>query len=292
MDFNATFKQYQEEVEAAIDRLLPPADTRPARIHEAMRYSLDAGGKRLRPTLAILAARLFGDQEDPLPAAVALECIHTYSLIHDDLPAMDNSDLRRGKPTNHIQFDEPTAVLAGDALLTFAFELLAKHYAHNPALAAALVLDLSKASGSCQLIGGQMEDILGERSQYSEDQIEFIHLNKTAALIAVSLVMGARVGNADAASIETIRELGIQVGLAFQVTDDILDATSDAETLGKNVGQDAAADKSTFIGIVGLEGARQRAKELTTKAVELCGKLPSESPFLLELIRKLEHRSN
>jgi len=292
MEFKATLKQYQQQVEQALDLLLPPANTRPARIHEAMRYSLDAGGKRLRPTLVLLTAELFGSSADQaLPAAVAIECIHTYSLIHDDLPAMDNSELRRGKPTNHIQFDEPTAILAGDALLTYAFELLAKHYFEDASLATALVLELAKTSGSTQLIGGQMEDILGERSQYSEEQIEFIHLNKTAALLATSFVMGALVAHASPEQIAVIRDLGTQVGLAFQVTDDLLDATSDSATIGKTVGQDAAADKSTFIGIVGLDGARQRARELTDRAVELYQQLPAESPFLLELIRKLEHRS-
>jgi len=292
MEFKATLKQYQQQVEQALDLLLPPANTRPARIHEAMRYSLDAGGKRLRPTLVLLTAELFGSSADQaLPAAVAIECIHTYSLIHDDLPAMDNSELRRGKPTNHIQFDEPTAILAGDALLTYAFELLAKHYCEDASLATALVLELAKTSGSTQLIGGQMEDILGERSQYSEEQIEFIHLNKTAALLATSFVMGALVAHASPEQIAVIRDLGTQVGLAFQVTDDLLDATSDSATIGKTVGQDAAADKSTFIGIVGLDGARQRARELTDRAVELYQQLPAESPFLLELIRKLEHRS-
>jgi len=292
MEFKATLKQYQQQVEQALDLLLPPANTRPARIHEAMRYSLDAGGKRLRPTLVLLTAELFGSSADQaLPAAVAIECIHTYSLIHDDLPAMDNSELRRGKPTNHIQFDEPTAILAGDALLTYAFELLAKHYCEDASLATALVLELAKTSGSTQLIGGQMEDILGELSQYSEEQIEFIHLNKTAALLATSFVMGALVAHASPEQIAVIRDLGTQVGLAFQVTDDLLDATSDSATIGKTVGQDAAADKSTFIGIVGLDGARQRARELTDRAVELYQQLPAESPFLLELIRKLEHRS-
>lgn len=292
MDFKATLKNHRKRVDSGMDLWVPAKDTPPAHLHSAMRYSLEAGGKRLRPILVLAVAELFKSRADPIPAAIALECIHTYSLIHDDLPCLDNSDLRRGKPTCHKTFDEPTALLAGDALLTLAFEILAKAYAEDAALAKDLILDLSRAAGSQRLIGGQMEDILGENSDYTKEQLDYIHLNKTAALIKVAMTMGARIGEADAEEMETIGSVGIQVGLAFQITDDILDAISDDDTMGKPTGADANHEKTTYIKLFGIQGARDQAGGHTRAAAEGCRRLNRDSSFLEDLIKYLEHRIN
>lgn len=288
--FKSTLNLYRKRVEQGIEELIPPAVTPPSRLHGAMRYSLGAGGKRLRPVLLLATADLFDPEEDPVPAAVALECVHTYSLVHDDLPGMDDSSLRRGKPTCHTHFDEATAILAGDALLTYAFELLGKHYRHTPALGNALIRDLSIASGSRRLIGGQMEDLLGERTAYTSEQLENIHLNKTAALITAAMTMGARISHAPEREIQSLVLIGKCVGLTFQIIDDILDATSDDETLGKPAGSDQDCGKATYIDFFGLEGARAQAGAHTEKAKRLCRELPGDSTFLLELIAFLEHR--
>ena len=183
-EFKKEFEARRLKVEAAIDKYLPAEDTRPSIVHKAMRYSMEAGGKRIRPMLLLAAHDMFPSEIDPLPACVAIECLHTYSLIHDDLPCMDNSDLRRGKPTCHKQFDETMALLAGDALLTYSFRLLADAYKAYPKVAAGLVLDLSDAGGSTKMIGGQVEDVLGERDgKMTPEKLDFIHHNKTAALI-------------------------------------------------------------------------------------------------------------
>lgn len=290
MDFKATLNTYQMRVEQGINIWTPPKNTKPAHLHSAMRYSLEAGGKRLRPVLVLAVAELFEASEDPMPAAIALESIHTYSLIHDDLPSIDNSDLRRGKPTCHKAFDEPTALLAGDALLTLAFEILAEAYSDSPVLAKDLILDLSKAAGSQHLIGGQMEDILGEDSNYTEEQLDYIHLNKTAALITVAMTMGGRLGKASRQELDTIRKIGRHVGLAFQITDDILDATSDTKTMGKPTGADEENEKTTYIKLYGLDEARFRANEHTRTATKLCESLSHNTEFLKALVLYLEHR--
>ncbi len=292
-DFKATLKDYREEVEAAIDAWMPEADTRPAVIHKAMRYSMQAGGKRLRPVLLLAGHALFPSDLDPMPAAVAIECLHTYSLIHDDLPCMDDSDLRRGMPTCHKKFDEATALLAGDALLTYAFYLLAYAYREHPTVAAELVRDLGDAAGSEKLIGGQMEDILGEKSKgATPDRLEFIHNNKTAALITTSLTMGVRLTKATPDKVEKVAQIGKALGLAFQVIDDILDATSDTATLGKTAGLDERHGKLTYPALFGLEASRQKAKELTDTAHRIALEVGGNNWFLLELIKSMEHRSN
>jgi geranylgeranyl pyrophosphate synthase len=290
MDFKATLNNYQKRVEQGISIWTPSKETKPGHLHSAMRYSLEAGGKRLRPVLVIAIAELFGASQDPMPAAIALECIHTYSLIHDDLPSIDDSDLRRGKPTCHKAFDEPTALLAGDALLTLAFEIIARSYSDSAILAKDLILDLSAAAGSQRLIGGQMEDILGEKSDYTADQLDYIHLNKTAALITVAMAMGARLGTASEQDLASIQDIGRHVGLAFQITDDILDATSDNETLGKPTGSDAVHEKTTYVKLYGLEGARKQAQAHTASATKLCAELKYETEFLEALTQHLEHR--
>jgi geranylgeranyl diphosphate synthase, type II len=293
MDFPSQLKKYTARIEAGIERLLPPATTRPGRLHTAMRYSLQAGGKRLRPVLLLAAADCFPSNENnPLPAAVAVECLHTYSLIHDDLPCMDNDDLRRGRPTAHKAFDEATALLAGDALLTHAFALLATGYAAQPALAQSLLRELSDAAGSKRLIGGQMADLLAEKkSDATVDDLEFIHRNKTAAMIEAALVMGGLCGDAAGRHLSALRAAGRHLGLAFQITDDVLDATTDSATLGKTAGKDAAAGKTTFVKLHGIEPSRVLAAKSTAAALLELKKLPDQAPFLAWLAESLSQRS-
>ncbi len=293
MDFPSELRRQAAVVERGLDQYLPPANTRPARLHEAMRYSLQAGGKRLRPVLVLATADLFAAKAGAaLPAAVAIECLHTYSLIHDDLPCMDNDDLRRGRPTAHRQFDESTALLAGDALLTHAFALLAESYATQPALAHALIRELADAAGSRRLIGGQMEDLLAEKRDATPDELEFIHLNKTAAMIEAALVLGGLVGGADAAAITTLRRAGQELGLAFQIMDDVLDATADRATLGKTPGKDAKAGKTTFVKLHGLDASRQLAQVHSTAARAAFGELPGDTAFLVALVDSMAIRSS
>lgn len=306
MDFAAELSRLVAQVERGLDTYVPPAATQPARLHEAMRYSLQAGGKRLRPVLTLATAELFGAAVDAaLPAAVAIECVHTYSLIHDDLPCMDNDDLRRGRPTAHKAFDEATALLAGDALLTHTFALLSSSYATNPALAVALVRELADAAGSRRLIGGQMEDLLAEnKNDATAAELEFIHLNKTAAMIEAALVMGGWVGArlpsaampaantaAEPSAVPTLRLIGRHLGLAFQIIDDILDATADSATLGKTAGKDARADKTTFVKLHGLDDSRRFAAEHTAAARRALGSLPGDASFLDALIDSLVTRA-
>jgi len=293
MDFSTKLNDLISQVEQGIHELVPPVTTRPARIHEAMRYSLTAGGKRLRPVLVLAAAELSGrDAFDPMPAAIAVECIHTYSLIHDDLPCMDNDDLRRGRPTAHKQFDEATALLSGDALLTYAFLLLADGYAANGDLAAALVRELAHAAGSERLIGGQMEDLLAERkSDATDEELAFIHLNKTAAMIEVALVMGGLCGRIlPGAGLERLRLFGRELGLAFQIVDDILDATGDSATLGKTAGKDAKAEKTTFVKLYGVEGAKRHAEKHTTAALDMLDEISGDTEFLKWLVSSMLER--
>ncbi len=293
MDFPSELRRQAAVVERGLDQYLPPADTRPARLHEAMRYSLQAGGKRLRPVLVLATADLFAAQLGAaLPAAVAIECLHTYSLIHDDLPCMDNDDLRRGQPTAHRQFDEATALLAGDALLTHAFALLAESYAAQPVLAHALIRELADAAGSRRLIGGQMADLLAEKKDATPAELEFIHLNKTAAMIEAALVLGGLVGGADAAAIATLRRAGHELGLAFQIMDDVLDATADRATLGKTPGKDAKAGKTTFVKLHGLATSRQLAQAHSAAARAAFHELPGDTAFLIALVDSLVIRSS
>jgi geranylgeranyl pyrophosphate synthase len=294
MKFTIRFSDLAARVERGIDRLLPPAGDVPARLHEAMRYSMQAGGKRLRPVLVLAASELFDPdaRTDPLPAAVAVECVHTYSLIHDDLPCMDNDDLRRGRPTCHKAFDEATALLAGDALLTHAFVLLNGSYASNPQVAVALCGQLADAAGSRQLIGGQMLDLLHEKSSaVTAEILNDIHARKTAAMIRASLVMGALVGGAAPQAIAILHAAGIKLGLAFQIVDDILDATSDAATLGKTPGKDAQAGKATFVRLHGLAASRQIAKEQSEAAINELRSLPGDTSFLTALVQYLASRN-
>ncbi len=256
-----------EAVNRALDRFLPTEGTRPATIHKAMRYSLFAGGKRMRPALCVAAAAACGGSErNALPLACAIECIHTYSLVHDDLPAMDNDDYRRGKLTNHKVFGEGIAVLAGDALLTQAFEIAAQCkgwpcYPHRR-----LTLEIARASGSLQLIAGQVADLEAEGKQISAKHLRYIHERKTSALLCCAVRLGGMSANCSPGRLKALTDFGYHVGLAFQVIDDILDVTQTSERLGKTAGKDTQAKKATYPSIVGLDASRRIAEELTRKA--------------------------
>jgi geranylgeranyl diphosphate synthase, type II len=267
MDLAAYLTARSHLVDRALDRFLPRASAKPATIHKAMRYSLFAGGKRMRPVLTLAAAEACGGKLDrALPAACAVECIHTYSLVHDDLPCMDDDDLRRGRPTNHKVFGEGIAVLAGDALVTVAFEILAQAAPTARYSTAALIGELSHAAGSRWLIGGQVADLEGEGRKLSGVELRYIHRCKTAALLTSSIRLGAMSANATPKQLAALTDFGQALGLAFQVIDDILDVTQTTEKLGKTAGKDVVATKATFPAIYGLEKSRAEARKLTAQA--------------------------
>jgi geranylgeranyl diphosphate synthase type II len=254
-------------VNGALDRFLPPATAKPVTIHRAMRYSLFAGGKRMRPALCLAAADACGgNQTNAMPLACAVECIHTYSLVHDDLPAMDNDDYRRGKLTNHKVFGEGIAVLAGDALLTQAFEIAARCRVPPRYPMSKVILELARAAGSLQLIAGQVADLEGEGRRTSVAQLRYIHERKTSALLCCSVRLGGMSANCTPAQLKALTAFGYHVGLAFQVIDDILDVTQTSEKLGKTAGKDTRAQKATYPAIVGLDESRRIAERLTRRA--------------------------
>lgn len=261
-------KLRQTEVDDALNRLTPPESALPETIHKAMRYSLFAGGKRIRPILCLdAAAAIAPAAPGPFEAACALEMIHTYSLIHDDLPALDNDDFRRGKPTNHKIFGEAMAILAGDSLLTLAFQTLTRITGLDASGKLALIAELSFASGTVEgMIGGQVIDIESERTPPTADLLARIHRAKTGALLRASVRMGAISAGADGAQLDAISCYGEHVGLAFQIVDDILDVEESSEALGKTAGKDAAQGKITFPAVYGLEASRNMAAEECARA--------------------------
>src|ERR1700757_729991 len=257
----------QKLIDRALDRYLPKASTKPATLHEAMRYRLFAGGKRLRPILCLAAAEACrGTVDDALPLACALECIHTYSLVHDDLPSMDNDDFRRGRPTCHKVFGEGIAVLAGDALLTIAFEMVSHAKPRRRYDMSTLLREVAVAAGSQKLIAGQVADLEAEGKDVKRRELQFIHENKTAAILRSSVRLGAMSANAEARKLAAITQFGQRLGLAFQVIDDILDVTQTSEILGKSAGKDVAAKKATYPAVIGLEKSRAEARRLTRQA--------------------------
>jgi len=267
MDLKAYLRSRQRKIDRALDRYLPRANTKPATLHKAMRYSLFAGGKRLRPILCLAAAEACrGNVDGALPLACALECIHTYSLVHDDLPSMDNDDFRRGRPTCHKVFGDGIAILAGDALLTIAFEIVSRTKPARRYNTSALLREISVAAGSQKLIAGQVADLEAEGKDVKRDQLKFIHENKTAAILKSSVRLGAMSANADARKLSAITRFGQQLGLAFQIIDDILDVTQTSEILGKSAGKDVAAKKATYPAVIGLEKSRAEARRLTRQA--------------------------
>lgn len=269
MKLSPFFEEDRLAVDAALERLLPAESAQPSSIHTAMRYSVFAGGKRMRPILCLESARIFSsDVMHALHPACAIEFIHTYSLIHDDLPALDNDDLRRGKPTCHKKFGEAIAILAGDGLLTLAFETIAATPVPSERVVAMLG-EISGASGTVNgMVGGQVADIEAERKSVDAKMLEYIHRSKTAALIRASVTAGALCAGAEADDVARLRRFGETIGWAFQVTDDILDVEESSVALGKTAGKDLAQQKATYPGMYGLERSHQIARELATKAID------------------------
>ena len=265
-DLDGYVRTRRELVDDALHRYLPPEDRAPVTVHRAMRYSVMAGGKRLRPVLVIAGSEVAGAAiETVMPTACALELIHTYSLIHDDLPAMDDDDFRRGRPTNHKVFGEAIAILAGDALLTLAFRLIAGNPG-EPRVVREVLAEVADAAGTDGMVGGQVVDIESEGKAITPETLEYIHLHKTAALIRVSLCAGAMLGGATAEEITAVRAAGESLGLAFQIVDDILDVEGSLAQLGKSAGSDERKKKVTYPALYGLDASRKKARELIEDA--------------------------
>jgi len=282
----------QERIHAALDRLAPPESAEPASIHRAMRYSLFAGGKRVRPLLAIASAEAAGGDAPGLDeAACALEMIHTYSLIHDDLPALDNDDLRRGRPTSHKVFGEAMAILAGDALLTLAFQVLAGMPA-DAATRTALIAEIAAAAGTVGgMIGGQVHDLEGERLPPTAAMLERIHTAKTGALLVASVRAGALCARAGPDQYEALSRYGRHIGLAFQIVDDILDVEQPSEKLGKTAGKDAEQHKITFPAVYGLAESHRMAEEQLDAALAALEPLGTGARRLREIADLIVHRA-
>jgi geranylgeranyl diphosphate synthase type II len=288
------FKQQSARVEQWLERLLPASNDAPATIHEAMRYSIFAGGKRLRPALVIATGEVFDANEQTLlPAACALEMIHTYSLIHDDLPAMDNDDLRRGRPTNHKVYGEAMAILAGDALLTQAFITLSRMEGVSAEIKVRVGAEVAQAAGTVNaLIGGQVLDIQNEGRQVTAAELDAIHRAKTGALIRCCVRVGAIIGGASERELGLLTDYAEKAGLAFQVADDVLDATATSEELGKTAGKDEASHKATYVSLYGIATARQRAEQLCQEAIAAVQKIGRETAELEAIARFIVERKN
>ncbi len=289
MELSAYLKECVALVDAALDHYLPREEKMPSSLHKAMRYSVFAGGKRIRPVLMMAACQAVGGtREAVLPAACAMEMIHTYSLIHDDLPAMDDDDFRRGRPTNHKVFGEAHAILAGDALLTEAFDLLSR-----PDVLIGLAADvrlqlihlLARGAGSRGMVAGQVVDMESEGQKIDFPTLEFIHTRKTGALILAAIEAGALIGGADDAAFASLSRYGRAAGLAFQIADDILDIVGNQELLGKDVGSDQERGKATYPALFGLDEARQRARQMRDTAIEALAAFGEEA----ELLRRIAH---
>ena len=285
MNFAEWMSDIQARTEETLNRALPPLDKAPARLHDAMRYSVLGGGKRVRPLLCHAAGAVFGAAPQMLDApACAVELIHAYSLVHDDLPAMDNDVLRRGKPTCHVEFDEACALLVGDALQALAFELLAAPLeACSPTRQLEMVRLLAEAAGSRGMAGGQAFDLQSVGQQLELSELEFMHIHKTGALIRAAILLGAHVGGASAAQIDCLTKFANRTGLLFQVVDDVLDAAADTATLGKTAGKDAAENKPTYVTLLGLESAKQFAEQLRIDARNALSPFGSNAQRLTEL---------
>lgn len=283
-DLHTYLAERKRRVDEFLDQTLPSAKTRPATLHEAMRYSVFGEAKRVRPILCIAAAESCGGSaDDALQPGAAIELLHTYTLIHDDLPAMDDDELRRGRPTCHIRFGEANAILAGDALLTLAFEWLAGCPAPPPHSPTALARELSVAAGSQGVIGGQVEDIDAEGKPIDLDRLTYIHLHKTADLLRAACRMGAITAGASHAQVDTLGQYGERIGLAFQIADDVLNATADHKALGKHGGTDAARGKLTYVAAYGVEASREKARLLIADAKEALNGLPGATEPLRAL---------
>ena len=283
MEFKQSLKEKSNYIERMLIEYMPKEEGYQSTIMEAMNYSLKAGGKRLRPILTLEACKIVGgDEKDAIPFAMAVEMIHTYSLIHDDLPALDNDDLRRGKPTNHKVFGESMAILAGDALLNYAFEIMLSNSINkeNPQKYLRAINEVAKSTGIYGMIGGQVVDIKSENKVISKDKLDFIHLNKTAAIIIGCMRAGAIIGNACEEDLEKITKYSKNIGLSFQIVDDILDIVGDENKLGKKVGSDIENHKSTYPSLLGLEKSKEIANELIKESKHNIKDFKSDSSFL------------
>src|SRR5687768_8412085 len=287
-------RESTEAVNDALDRFLPKAKTKPSTIHTAMRYSLFAGGKRLRPALCLAAAEACGgEQKEALPFACAVECIHTYSLIHDDLPAMDNDDFRRGKPTNHKVYGEAMAILAGDSLLTMAFELCSRAGTMDglePSRQVQLIQELAIGSGNRGMVGGQVLDIQAENQDIDLATLQSIHKHKTGMLIRAAVRMGAITAGATATQLDSLTAYAEDIGLAFQIADDVLNVTGTREELGKNPNTDAERGKKTYPTFYGVEGAKQLADACVSRAIDRLSSFGSTADPLREIARYITSR--
>ncbi len=282
---------WREQIDAALAEYTSLPSDCPSGLREAMQYSLLAPGKRLRPLLVLMACEACGGApQAALPAACAVEMIHAYSLIHDDLPAMDDDDLRRGRPTCHKAFGEATAILAGDGLLTLAFQVLAEHV-QPPQVAARCCAELARAAGATGMVGGQADDLLADTLPQSVETLEAIHRRKTGAMFLVSLRLGARVAGAKAEQLRALEIYGRSLGLAFQVTDDLLDVAGDEQVVGKRVGKDHDRGKLTFPGLVGVEASQRRAQTLVDEACQALAVFDSRAGSLEALARYVVERN-
>ena len=294
-DLQAYLAERRALVDQALEKFLPPEDAPPPSVHRAMRYSVLAGGKRLRPILVIAGAEAVGGAPDAvLPTACALELIHTYSLIHDDLPAMDDDDYRRGRLTSHKVFGEAIAILAGDALLTLAFQLVADNAAlvPDPRVLRDVVAEIAGAAGTFGMVGGQVVDIESEGKTVSAATLEYIHRHKTAALLRASLRVGALLGGGDARAVQAISEAGGDLGLAFQIVDDILDVEGSLAELGKTAGSDERKRKATYPALHGLDASRRQARLLVERVKDRLGALGARAVSLRALADYVVERKN
>jgi geranylgeranyl diphosphate synthase, type II len=292
VNINEYFKEKSALVDRWLDRLLPSESETPSTIHQAMRYSIFAGGKRLRPILTIATGEIFeAAEEQLLPAACSIEMIHTYSLIHDDLPAMDNDDMRRGRPTNHVVYGEAMAILAGDGLLTQAFRTLADYRSSNGSIKVRVISEVAKAAGTTRaLIGGQVLDIQSEGKNLTAEELEVIHRAKTGALITCAVRIGAIIGGANEGELRALTEFGEKAGLSFQVADDLLDQTATSEELGKTPGKDLASRKATYAALYGVDGAREMAGRLSQEAITAARSVGRDTRMLQEIARFIVER--
>ena len=290
--FSDWMQDIQARIETALERKLPAADTTPTRLHQAMRYACLGGGKRVRPLLAFAAGELSDAPVTRLETvACAVECIHAYSLVHDDLPCMDDDVLRRGRPTCHVEYDEPTALLVGDSLQSFAFELLSQETLGEPTQQLRMLHLLAYASGSRGMAGGQAIDLDSVGKTLSQPQLEQMHALKTGALIRAAILLGALCGKPlDETAMTALDRFSQAAGLLFQVVDDILDTTASTSTLGKTAGKDAAADKPTYVSLLGLEGARALAENLRTQALSTLSPFGEKGRRLTELAEFIVRR--
>lgn len=286
-------KQYSELVDKKLAELFMSDGVVPEHLNQVMSYSVMAGGKRLRPALVLATCQMLGGMVDEaIPYACAIELIHTYSLIHDDLPCLDNDDMRRGRPTSHKMFDEPRALLAGDALLSYAFEImLNESFKHSDTRHIAAAVEIAKAAGIHGMVAGQWQDVLSEGKEISKQELEYIHRHKTADMICGAIRAGAAIGGATNEQLEMLTNYGYKIGLTFQISDDILDVIGDSGKLGKNTGSDAAINKVTYVSMYGLNEAMRIEKEITKEACDIISFF-KESEFFVELANYIIERDN